>query len=61
MYARFNIPETWIVNIPDGVVEVYTDPSEGEYQTRRVFGADETVSPSAFSDVSLSVSRIVPA
>jgi Uma2 family endonuclease len=61
LYAGAGIPEFWIVNIPDGVVEVFTDPSEGEYQTRRAFGAEDSVSPSAFSDISLPVSRIVPA
>ena len=61
MYAQFDIPETWIVNIPDGVIEIYTGPSDGEYRSRRVFGTDETVSPSAFPDISLPVSRIVPA
>ncbi len=61
MYAQFDIPEFWIVNIPDGVVEVYTDPSDGEYRTRRLHAADDTVGPAAFPDVTLSVSRIVPA
>ena len=61
IYAQAGIPEFWIVNIPDGVIEVYTDPSEGEYRTRRVFRAEDSVSPSAFSDISLPVSRIVPA
>ena len=61
MYARFDIPECWVVNIPDGLIEVYTDPSDGEYQTRRAYAADESVSSSAFPDISLSVSRIVPA
>ena len=61
LYASAGIPEFWIANIPDSVVEVYTDPSGSEYQTRRVFSAEDSVSPSAFPDVSLTVSRIVPA
>ena len=61
MYANAGIPEIWIVNIPNGVVEVYMDPTAGEYRTRRVFRSEETVSPSAFPDISLPVSRIVPA
>ena len=56
MYAQFDIPETWIVNIPDGVVEVLYRSSDGEYQTRRVLGTDETVSPSAFPAISLDQS-----
>ena len=61
MYAGADIPESWIINIPDRMVEVYTDPSAGEYRTRRVFSSQETVSPTAFPDVTLPVSRIVPA
>ena len=61
LYAGAGIREFWIVNIPDGVVEVYADPSEDEYQTRLVFGAEDNISPSAFPDISLSVNRIVPA
>ena len=60
LYAQNDIPETWIVNIPDRVIEVHTNPSGGVYQNRQVFGPDESVSPSAFPDVSLPVSRIVP-
>jgi len=61
LYAGAGIPEFWIVNIPDGVVEVYTEPSDDGYQSRRVFSVEDNVSPSAFPDISLSVSRIVPA
>ena len=60
IYAQASIPECWIVNIPDGVVEVYTEPSEGEYQAHRIVSADGEVSPSEFPDISLPVSRIVP-
>ena len=61
MYAQFDIPETWIINIPDRLVEIYTDPSDGQYRTRHTYSPDQTVSPTAFPDVTLPVSRIVPA
>ena len=60
IYAEAEIPETWIANIPDQVVEVDTLPSNGVYQMRQVFSVGESVSPLAFPDVSLPVSRIVP-
>ena len=59
-YANAGIPEVWIANIPERVVEVYTDPVNGVYTNRQVFGLGEDVSPLAFPDVSLPVSRIVP-
>ena len=60
IYAEAEIPETWIANIPDQVVEVDTLPSDGVYQMRQVFSVGESVIPLAFPDVSLPVSRIVP-
>ena len=59
MYAAAGIPETWIANIPDRQVEAYSEPSGGEYRNRRVFGRGESVSPLAFPDISIPVSRIV--
>ena len=61
MYAQAEIPECWIVNLRDGVVEIYTDPTGEEYLTRQVFEAGESVSPSAFPDVSIPVDRIASA
>lgn len=60
MYAAAGILETWIANIPGRQVEAYSEPSVGEYLNRRVFGQGESVSPLAFPDVSIPVSRIVP-
>jgi Uma2 family endonuclease len=33
LYARGGIPQVWIVNLNDEVVEVYSDPGEGKYKT----------------------------
>lgn len=41
IYARDRLPVYWIVNIPDRVVEVYTEPKAGRspaYQKRTDFG-----------------------
>jgi Uma2 family endonuclease len=32
LYAEAGIPEYWILNIPDEVLQVRTDPSDGEYR-----------------------------
>ena len=61
LYARFDIPEVWIANIPARVIEVYTDPTDGEYATSRIYRPGETVTPTAFDDVRLPVSRIIGA
>ena len=61
LYARFNIPEVWIANIPARVVEVYAEPSGGEYTSSRTYRPGETVTPTAFEDMQLPVSRIIGA
>ena len=47
MYARASIPIVWIANIPDGQVEVYTDPTgdcdEPTYRNRRDYPRGEDV------------------
>ena len=61
LYARFLIPEVWLANIPARVIEAYTDPVDGEYTVARVYRPGETVSPTAFPDITLPVSQIIGA
>ncbi len=60
IYASFGISETWLANIPERHVEVYAQPSDGEYRNFRVAGLDETLNLSSFQDVSLPVRYIFP-
>ncbi len=41
LYAEGGVAEYWIVNIPDGVIEVYSDLSEGSYRNVRQVGRGE--------------------
>ena len=61
LYARFGVPEVWIANIPARVVETHRDPVDGEYTASRVYSPGETVSPAAFDDVEIPVSRFIGA
>ena len=61
LYARFLIPEVWLANIPARVIEAYTDPVDGEYTVARVYRPGETISPTAFPDITLPVSQIIGA
>ena len=61
LYARFGVPEVWIANIPARTIEAYTDPSGGEYETRRTFHPGQTVSPAAFPAVALPVADVIGA
>jgi Uma2 family endonuclease len=43
LYAGADIPEYWIVNLPDQIIEVYTNPEGGEYKHIRKARHDETL------------------
>lgn len=35
LYAAANIPEMWLINLPEECVEIYSDPADAEYRTSR--------------------------
>ncbi|HEX9989189.1 MAG TPA: Uma2 family endonuclease [Chloroflexia bacterium] len=41
LYAEARIPEYWVINLVEEVVEVYTDPSEGKYGSVRIIKRGE--------------------
>ena len=43
LYAEAGVAEYWVVNLVDKVVEVYTNPSGGAYQSLRTVQRDETL------------------
>ena len=59
IYARFGIPEVWIVNIRARAIEAYTNPVNGEYTSLQTFRRGQTVTPTAFPDVVLPVSDVI--
>ena len=61
LYARHNIPEVWIENIPARVLEAYSNPADGEYTQSRIYQPGETISPQAFPDLELPVSQLIGA
>ncbi len=61
LYARADIPEVWIVNLPETSLEVYRGPAALGYEEKHTLGAGETVSPLAFPDVTFRVSDLLSA
>jgi Uma2 family endonuclease len=60
LYAASNVPEYWIVNLVDRVIEVYAEPVGGEYQKARVARPGETLALLAFPDVTIAVNEVLP-
>lgn len=57
LYARFGIPEYWIVNVQNSTVEVYRDPDPdaGRYRTLQTLGKDATLSAAGVPGVAISL------
>ena len=65
LYAQVGIPDYWIWNLVDNVLEVYRDPhtpSSGDalYQTKLTYHRGESLAPLAFPDFEVEVDNILP-
>lgn len=62
LYARAGIPEYWIVNVPDRLVEVYRtpQPEDGVYRSVTTHGRAEIIHPVAFADVQIGIADLFP-
>jgi Uma2 family endonuclease len=58
LYAQFDVPEVWIVDLAGAAVEVFRQPKEGAYasQERRTSG---TLSPALLPGVAIDVAALL--
>lgn len=59
IYARSQIPEFWILNLVDGVLEVYRDPQGSTYRTALRLTPGETITPLAAA-TPINVNELLP-
>jgi Uma2 family endonuclease len=59
LYAESGVPEYWIVNVRDGVVEVHTEIVAGSYTRVQPFRPGGVIQLGAFSDVTVAVSDVL--
>jgi Uma2 family endonuclease len=52
-YARNTIPEVWILNLNKNLLEVYREPFDTEYASKRTYKVGMKVAPLEFRDVLL--------
>lgn len=55
LYARFEIPEAWLVDLYGRVVERHTEPSENGYRLVRRAGRGETLESAVLPALTLPV------
>ncbi len=58
LYARFGVPEVWLVNLVEDRLEVYRTPRGGSYTHKAVY-TQGRVAPQAFPDLGLDVAVIL--
>ena len=61
LYAAAGIPESWLLNLRDDVIEALADPSPDGYRTVRRYRAGDDIAPAAFPDLVIAVSQLIPA
>lgn len=59
LYARAGIQEVWIVNLLENCIEIYSSPRSGVYELSLTVKNDQTLSPKAFPDISLTAKQIL--
>jgi Uma2 family endonuclease len=59
-YARRNVREYWIVDLPHERIEVHRDPHGERYLTHLTFERGASVAPAAFPDLEIAVDEVLP-
>lgn len=60
IYALAGIADYWILNRAEACLEVQRAPRDGQYQSRTILRAGDTVSPLARPDNSIAVAELLP-
>ncbi|MDT7688490.1 MAG: hypothetical protein QOE46_1249 [Acidobacteriota bacterium] len=59
LYARAGIPEVWLVNLPEDVVEIYAGLSEGTYREVRLVKRGDNLTSTSISTLTLDADSIL--
>ncbi len=59
IYGRFNIPETWVLNLPGNCLERFTEPGPEGYGQHTVLRRGDKVRPVALPDLELVVDELL--
>jgi len=61
LYARFGVPEVWIVDVAQSSIHIYRGPTPGGYKTIVIAHRGESIALAAFPDREIAVTEIVGA
>ena len=60
LYARWGVPEVWLVDLQGRSVQVYRDPAPEGYREVRTAEPGRPLAPRAFPDLRLTVGDVIP-
>ena len=60
LYARYGIPEAWLLNVAAKTLEVHRDPIEDVYRKQQTLRSGATVSPLARPEAQIAVADLFP-
>jgi Uma2 family endonuclease len=59
LYAACEVPEYWIVNVVDRLIEVYTEPAAGSYAQVRRYERGQSLRLLSFPDLEIRVTDVM--
>ena len=59
LYARAGVPEMWLVNLPEELIEVYTRPLNGAYQETRSVRRGESVTVASAGGLTVEADAVL--
>jgi Uma2 family endonuclease len=59
LYAEAEIPEVWIVNLKNDIIEIHRKPSNGIYQIAQIFKKGEIAKSEILADLKIEVDKIL--
>jgi Uma2 family endonuclease len=59
LYARYGIPEVWLIDIPARAIRVHRAPENGAYRSSHQLGPPYRISPSMLDGVELELGALV--
>jgi Uma2 family endonuclease len=60
LYARYNLPEYWIMNLREQVLEVYREPRDGQYASVQTLKRGQKLAPLAGPASPIAVDDLLP-
>ncbi len=60
LYARANILEVWVVNLPGDIIEIYTQPEGSKYQLSKQVRRGDSITAQNVPDLTIDVNALIP-